>query len=113
MTMVRAACGVAVAALEKGEVLSKIRPTLKRLTEQEWTGNAGGRPVDGGPEGGDRMSDAAESKEGEFRRRLEQAVYEWPQFDLEGDAGDVNGGDLVEWFATWCEGARAAVFGHT
>jgi hypothetical protein len=55
------------------------------------------------------MSNAAESKEAEFRRLLEQAVYQWPQFDLEGDAGDVNGGDLVEWFATWREGVRAAL----
>ncbi len=56
------------------------------------------------------MSDAAESQEAEFRLLLEQAVSEWPQFDLDGD---VNGGDLVEWFATWRERVRAAVFGHT
>jgi hypothetical protein len=33
---VRAAFVLAVAALEKSEVPSKIRPTNKRLTEKEW-----------------------------------------------------------------------------
>jgi hypothetical protein len=33
---VRAAFVLAVAALEKGEVPSKTRPTTKRLTETEW-----------------------------------------------------------------------------
>jgi len=33
---VRAAFVLAVAALEKGEVPSKTRPTTKRVTETEW-----------------------------------------------------------------------------
>ena len=38
---------------------------------------------------------------------LRNAIAAWPQFDTEGD--EVNGGDLVEWFAGWRVIAKAAV----
>lgn len=37
---------------------------------------------------------------------LKLAIDEWPAFD---DDEDVNGGDLVDWFAHWREKAKAAV----
>ncbi len=52
------------------------------------------------------MCDEAESKETAYRRLLEQAVDDWPQFDGEGEA---SGSALVDWFATWRAAVRAAL----
>lgn len=38
-----------------------------------------------------------------FQNLVRDAVESWPQFDAEDGSGeaDVNGADLVDWFAEW------------
>jgi hypothetical protein len=44
-----------------------------------------------------------------LRALLREALDVFPQFDREGDAGEVNGGDLVEWFAAWRQRVKTAL----
>lgn len=44
-----------------------------------------------------------------LRTLLREALDVFPPFDREGDDGEVNGGDLVEWFAAWRQRVKSAL----
>jgi hypothetical protein len=44
-----------------------------------------------------------------LRTLLCEARDVFPQFDREGDDGEVNGADLVEWFAAWRQRVKTAL----